>query len=104
MFSIAKAVDPKLADLPPPGLMGSGGDTERASAKFLNERIALSGGNMTIDAALDQFVARLDGFGWWVAEQCPVQGTCSCQLGLLTADNVLVSSYDISPPAGRRRP
>jgi len=46
-------------------------------------------------------VTRLDGWGWWVEERCAPPGGCVCQVGMLTEDTVLFSSYDVARRDGR---
>jgi hypothetical protein len=101
MFGIAKAIDPSLAALPPPGLL-HGGPVSPSPYKVERDAVQLAGGRMTVDAALDQFVTRLDGWGWWVEERCTPEGRCSCRVSMLTADSLLSPVYDISPPATRQ--
>jgi hypothetical protein len=99
MFAIAKAIDPALARLPPPGLLAGGGANPGASTTLLDRRAWLAGGTLTVEAVLDQFVTRVDGLAWWVAEHCPAPDRCSCQMGMITAESVVFSSYDIAPRA-----
>jgi hypothetical protein len=100
MFGLAKAIDPSLATLPPPGLVSGGGSGSRSPYKVVRDHLQLTGGRISVEAALDQFVAGLDGWGWWVEERCR-QERCTCRLGMFTADTVLAPIYDISPLASR---
>jgi hypothetical protein len=101
MFGIAKAVDPRLASLPPPALLSGGGTNSDEPSKLQSDSLWLTGGRITVEDALNQFVTRVGGVGWWVAERCLPGKACSCNMGLMTADRVLFSMYDISPPSYR---
>lgn len=104
VFGLAKAIDPSLATLGPPGLLQGGGSTSRSPYKVARDAVQLTGGRSTVAAALDQFVTRLDGWGWWVEERCQPLGRCACRVGMFTEDSVLAAVYDISPPATRDAP
>jgi hypothetical protein len=101
MFGLARAIDPSLATLPPPGLLHGGGSAARSPHKILRDAVQLTGGRLSVEAALDQFVTRLDGWGWWVEERCRLPERCTCRVGMFTEDSVLSAVYDISPLATR---
>jgi hypothetical protein len=67
----------------------------------LRDTAPLTGGRISVEAALDQFVSRLDGWGWWVEERCSSDRRCTCRVGMLTEDNGLWPNYDVSPLASR---
>ena len=104
LFAIAKAADPSLEALPPPGVV-SGGPAAPESAKELwAVRIALSGKAVPIARALDLATQSTSGLGWWAEERCPSPAACTCRIGLITSDSVLVTSYDIAKKASTAPP
>jgi hypothetical protein len=99
LFAIAKAADPSLAALPPPGLV-NGGPAPEPGQGMPTQRIALSGKAVPIGRALDLMTESIDGLGWWAEERCSSSTVCRCRIGLITAGSVVFTSYDIaSKPA-----
>ena len=96
LFAIAKAADPSLATLPPPGLVNGGPGAPDSTNALTSRRITLSGKAVRISRALDLVAESVDGLGWWAEERCSVSTVCTCRIGLLTSDSILQTSYDIS--------
>jgi hypothetical protein len=99
LFAIAKAADPSLATLPPPGLVNAGPGAPESMNALATRRIALSGKAVRISRALDLVAESVDGLGWWAEERCSGPSACACRIGLLTADSVVFTSYDIARKA-----
>jgi hypothetical protein len=97
LFAIAKAADPSLATLPPPGVV-SGGPASESATQLTALRITLTGKRVPIEHALDLMTEPVNGLGWWAEEHC-ASGTCACRIGLVTSDSVLFTSYDIARKA-----
>jgi hypothetical protein len=100
LFAIAKAADPSLATLPPPGVVNGGPESKPMPAP----RITLTGKAVPIGRALDLMTEPVDGLGWWAEERCSAPTACACRIGLLTSDAVLHTSYDIARKASAAPP
>jgi hypothetical protein len=95
VFELAKEVDPSLASLPPPGVVG--GDVTAASA--LGQFVALQLDGTSLQGGLDGMISRSNGIGWFAREECEQPNDCRCWLGLITGNGIVVTSYDIAPRA-----
>ena len=93
-----------LAKLAPPGLVQGGGGRIASAGKIASDRLQLTGGRISVESALDEFVTRLPGYGWWATETCVEPGRCVCAIGLVTADAAIFAGQDITPPALERDP
>ena len=104
LFALAQGVDPSLAKLAPPGLVQGGGGRIASAGKIAGDRLQLTGGRISVESALDEFVTQLPGYGWWATETCVEPGRCVCAIGLVTADAAIFAGQDITPPALERDP
>jgi hypothetical protein len=98
LFAIAKAADPNLEALPPPGVV-SGGPASEPAPQLTALRISLSGKAVPIARALDLATESTSGLGWWAEERCSNPTACTCRIGLITSGSVLFTSYDIARKA-----
>ena len=87
LFAIAKAADPGLAALPPPGVVNGGPAPSEPTPQLTAQRITWTGKKVPIERALDLVTESVEGLGWWAEERCA--GTeCACRIGLVAPDTV----------------
>ena len=97
-FALAQRLDPALAGLPPPGLLGGGPGNADDSRYLLTAVIALAGGTTSLRAALNQVVTDTGRLGWLIAEERDTDGRPACRVTLIGSHAIVQTFWAFPSP------
>jgi hypothetical protein len=108
VHAFAVKLDPRLAATPVPGILGSGigpiDDPEEEAKRAADGRtlavipVSLDGGMVSLQAALNELVAKAGSLAWAIGSERDADGREVCRIALLTRSTTLLAFHEIPPP------
>jgi len=97
-FALAQRLDPALAGLPPPGLLGGGPGNADDTRRLVTATVALDGGTTSLRAAFNQVVTKAGHLGWLIAEERDTDGRPACRVTLVGSHSIVQTFHAIPIP------